>query len=467
MWFRPILLLLLLPQLLQAQHVRIWGDAPDYSGKEIRFYTYPEPVSHRQATLGSAIVGRDGRFDLSFSIDEPIEVYADLEKFKGTLVVEPNQNYEISLPSYSPRSAQEAASPYFTPELYWLKIHGLNEKELNFRVRAFQNALNRELEQHTADLYRKKSSDTVKAIISRLDHYFPTGSNRYFEQLKRYSYGTLEAILHPAEPLPIALASLGKGEKMLAHPAFQRLFNSLFSEYLTALSRDIRMKDFIKPALRGNFEAFCQEFMDKGFDRASAELIAVKSFYDGFFAGKFDKAAMLNGVRSATSKASWIALKNQLPTILERMSLLQQGSQAPTLPLKTRSNGSYRLSPKGKYTYLAFFRSDSRESVAELDSLVSLDHRLREVLTVIPVALDDDPTQADRLWKSKNYPWILYTPGDKPKAVADYQLRAVPTFCLLSPDLRILLPQALSPSHNFESLFLKIFRENRIRPSTR
>jgi hypothetical protein len=122
---------------------------------------------------------------------------------------------------------------------------------------------------------------------------------------------------------------------------------------------------------------------------------------------------------------------------------------------------TFRLYPNGKFLYLAFFRSDSKESRAELDSLVSMNKKLSSILTIVPVSLDKNFADAAKLWSAKRYPWELVAPVQPELAISDYRIKVVPTFYLIAPDQKLILSPALSPTHNFEALFLKIYRESR------
>ena len=458
-----LLLLILVFGSISAQTVTIHGLAPDYAGKKLNFYTYPEPISHQARLLAETKIGADGTFNLIFKTGQPIEIYCDLEKYRGTIVTEPGANYQISLPSYSPRTSVEAASPYFEPELYWLGIKEVKPKDLNFLVRAFLTDYNKELTTHTVDLYQKKSADTVKAIIARLETAYPTGKIQYLNILKSYSYGELEfAILQPDKDA-IIQKYFTKKVVSLSHPAFQHLFNAVFSDYLNNKLQDLHQKEFIAPAVKGDFAGFVNKLSANGFKRPIAELLAVKSFYDGFFDSKFDKNSMLKGIKEAELQSSFESLKVLLPEIIKKLTSVQEGNRMPLLLLTNRQNVTTPLRAKGKYLYLAFFKSESKECRAELDSLVSMEKRLHTILAIIPVSLDEKFTEAVKLWNEKKYPWELFSATEPDKTRKDFQLKTVPTFFLISPDQKILLSQALSPSHNFEYLFLKIYRESRFR----
>ncbi|MCX6222847.1 MAG: hypothetical protein NTZ69_17915 [Bacteroidia bacterium] len=446
---------------LFGQMVSIRGQAADYAGKELVFYTYREPVSHQPHQLAKTTVEKDGTFVLTFSIGQSTEIYTDLEKYKGSMVVEPGSSYQISLPAYSPRTAQEAASPYFEPALYWLSIMGAKASDLNILVRAFQTDCNREIALHTVDLYQKRSPDTLKAIISRLENRYPTGKYAYLNTLKTCSYGEMELAVDQQNKERIAKKYFASAEIALAHPGFQHFFNAIFADYLKNKSQDFRQKEFLKKALQGNFEGFVAQLSGTGYRKEVADLIAVKSFYDGFFSGKFDKPSMMKGLKEAQTLSTFEPLKAILPGILSKITSLQEGSPAPELMVRNQKDVSFRLRANGKFLYLAFFRSDSKESRAELDSLVSMNKKLSSILTIVPVSLDKNFADAVKLWNVKKYPWGLFTPVQPDQAISDYRIKVVPTFYLIAPDQKLILSPALSPSHNFEALFLKIYRESR------
>jgi len=468
MMFRLLLPLLLLTiGSVYGQTVILRGKASDYSGKTIRFYAYPEPVSHEPKSLAETLIGKDGTFELLIPANQTIEIYTDLEKFRGSLVIEPGATYQISLPPYSPRSPREAASPYFEPELYWLGIKGAKATELNFLVRNFLSDYNRELAAHTIDLYQRRSEDSLKAIVARLEKSYPSGRNSYFNTLKSYSYGKLEYSVQQQAKELVQKKYFAKSEVQLAHPAYQHLFNTLFSNYLTEKTQDIHQKEFASQAYKGNYQGFVNQLTSWGYASDPAALLAVKSFYDGYFSNKLDKKMMLKGLKEAALQCTFEPLREALPGILLKLTSLQEGTAAPALLLKSLKEESSGLKANGKFIYLAFFKSNSTESKSELDSLVSLDKRLNTILTILPVSLDDNFQDAVQLWKLKKYPWELKGAVHPGKASSDYQIKTTPVFYLISPDLKLVLSPALSPTHNFESLFLKIYRETRFKQQKR
>lgn len=446
---------------LVGQNVTISGQAKEYAGRELVFYYYPEPVAHLQHRLAETKVAPDGSFTVSLKTDKTIEVYVNLEKYFGTLVTEPAKQYQIVLPPFSPRTATETASPFFTPELFWLGIKRVKTTDLNFLVRSFLTDYNKELASHTEDLYRKRSADTVRAIIARLERDHPETGNEYFKILKTYSLGELEFTIVRPDREPIIRKYFSSEEVYWSHPAFQQLFRLVFSDYLADKYMDIKQRKSISPALGGEYSTWVKFLVNSGFKQEIAELVAVKSFYDGYHSNKLDKQVMLKGLKEAMSAPVSNSLKEHLPEILGQISSLQEGNTAPVLLLTNQNNIQKVLRPNGKFLYIAFFRSDSKDCRAELDSMMVMDKKLNAILTFVPVSLDKYEADAQKLWKEKKYPWELSRAADAEKAISDYHIRNVPEFYLVSPDNKLSLSPALAPSRNFEPLFLKVYRDSR------
>ena len=118
------ILVLLIAGQLSAQRTVLYGKAPDYSSREISFYTITEPILHEKTELATTTVANDGSFSVIFSSNQTIEIYTDLEKYCGTMVVEPGKNYHVELPPFSPRTSAEANSVFFKPAQYWLGLPG-------------------------------------------------------------------------------------------------------------------------------------------------------------------------------------------------------------------------------------------------------------------------------------------------------------------------------------------------------
>lgn len=459
--------LFVIPQLC-AQNVVISGKAADYAGKEISFYIFPDPIVHQKQYIGTVKAGNDGSFSIAISPGRTTEIYTDLEKYTGTLVVEPGKNYVITLPPFSPRTPDETHSPYFEPVLYWLGLPKTQSSDLNFTVRSFITEYNLETVKNSNDIYQNASKSAAGEIIERLERKFPEYKNNYFRTLKTYTYAELEYIVNQRDPGPVIEKYFSHKPLEISNPAYQTCFRSIFSDILHNEAQDYKNKKIIDLVNSGNFTALVSFFESRGYSKEFAELVVLKGLYDGYYTGGFDKKSILRALKQSQSTISSGLLKPVCDRMLQSIESLSTGVKAPYFKLFSLSNQPYTAdSFRRKFTYLVFFRSSSHDCQTELDSIIPVERKLKQILSVVSIATDDNFDTAVKLWKKKKYPWELLNGSGNKKLIQNYKAEVVPAFYLISPDGTLLLSPAPPPTHEFEALFLKLFRDYNFRPNNR
>lgn len=459
-YFKIVILLSLISIQLSAQKSVLSGKAVDYSAKEITFYTIPDPVLRQKLELGTTKVAADGTFSMTLPVNQSIEIYSDLEKYCGTMVVEPGKNYTVTLPPFSLRTSNEAHSSYFKPAPYWLGLPGTDNSDLNFAVRSFVMEFNSETVKSTVPIYQKQSKDVVNEIIERLETKYSANKNIYFKTLKKYYFAELEYAVNQRTPEFVIQKYFATEPVQLHHPVYQRAFESIFSDFLRKQSQDIQNREIVNITNSGNYLKLVSLFENRGYKKEFAELVVLKGLNDGYYTNTFSKEGVMKAIDMAqTSTTSAILLPIALQ-IKRKLSLLAVGGKAPALKLTNAKNETVTLNKfREKFIYLSFFNSKSSDCRAELDSIVSIEKRLRQVLIVVSVALDDDFDTAVKLWKTKGYTWELLNGSKQKQLIINYNASITPAFYLIDPDGTLKLSQAPSPSHGFEPLFLKMFRD--------
>jgi len=186
----------------------------------------------------------------------------------------------------------------------------------------------------------------------------------------------------------------------------------------------------------------------------------LKGLNDGYYTNTFAKEGVVKAIeiaQTSTSSSSLIPIAHQIKIKLTRLAV---GAKAPAITLSNLRRETVSLAQfHGKFVLLSLINSKSSDCRSELDSIVSIEKRLRQVLTVVTVATDDNFEDASKLWKTKGYKWELLN-GSKQKQLAiNYNASITPAFYLIDPDGLLKLSQAPSPSHGFEPLFLKLLRD--------
>ncbi|NEW82451.1 MAG: TlpA family protein disulfide reductase [Mariniphaga sp.] len=459
-YFKTFILLSLISIQVNAQKSVLSGKAADYKTKEITFYTIPDPVLRQKLELASTKIAIDGTFSVALPISQTIEIYTDLEKYCGTMVVEPGENYTITLPPFSLRTSNEAHSSYFKPAPFWLGLPAGDNNDLNFAVRSFVVDFNSETVKNTVSIYQKQSKEVVNEIIGRLEAKYLANKNEYFKTLKNYYFAELEYAVNQRTPEFVIKKYFATEPVQLHHPIYQRAFETIFSDFLRKQSQDIQNREIVHLTNSGNYLKLVSLFESRGYKKEFAELVVLKGLNDGYYSNTFAKEGVMKAIEMAQTATISAILQPIAHQVKRKLSLLAVGGKAPELRLSNLKKSQVTLDQyRGKFIYLSFFNSKSSDCRAELDSIVSIEKRLRQVLTVVSVALDDDFDAAVKLWNSKGYKWELLNGSKQKQLIINYNASITPAFYLIDPDGALKLSQAPSPSHGLEPLFLKMFRD--------
>ena len=453
---------------LNGQKSVLYGKAADYASKEIKFYRVSDPILHEKTELATTNIDSDGSFSVIFSLSQTTEIYTDLEKYRGTIVVEPGKNYRVELPPYSPKTSGETHSSYFKPALYWLGLPGADNTDLNFSVRSFLTDLNLETVKNSNQIYQQKSKEVVSAILALLEKKYGSIKNPYFKTLMNYSFAELEYPLYQRNTDFLITKYFASASLELAHPAYQQAFETLFTDFLRKQSLNIQNNKLISLTDSGNFSGLVSFFESRGFSKEFAELVVLKGLYDGYYTGGFSKDGVIQGVEFAGNTILSPLLQPLANQIKNKLAHLAVGGKAPALRLSNLKHETVTLDQyAGKFIYLSFFNSASADCRGEIELIVSLEKELRQVLNFVSISLDDDFENASKLWISKGYSWELLNGSKQKQLIDNYNASSIPAFYLIAPDGTLKLSQAPFPSHGFDQAFLKILRDHNFKEKSR
>ena len=445
---------------LNGQNTLIYGKAADYSSRVITFYTISDPILRQKSELATTTIAGDGSFSVLITPVQTIEIYTDLEKYCGSMVIEPGKNYQIALPPYTPRSLAEQHSVYFKPTPYWLGLPGTDNSDLNFAVRSFLTDYNLEIIKNTIQIYQQKSKVIVSGIIDRLDKKYETYQKPYFKTLKKFTFAELEYIINQNNDDFIITKYFATQPIDLINPGYQRTFQIIFTDFLRRLSHNIKNQKIAVLTNQGNFTELVSYFEGKGYKKEFAELVVLKGLYDGYYSGIFSKEGVLNGIEIARTSTRSNEFQIIATQIKKQLTLLAVGQNAPSFTLSDSKGEVVTLDQfRGKFVYLTFFKSSSSDSRREIDALAAMEKRFKQGLIILTISLDDDFENARNLWRSKAYLLKLLDGSKQKHLIKDYNASFPPAFYLIAPDGTFKLSQAPSPLHDFETIYLKIIRD--------
>ena len=247
----------------------------------------------------------------------------------------------------------------------------------------------------------------------------------------------------------------------LNNPGYQRAFEILFTDFLRKQSQDIKNQKITDLVNQGKHNELVTFFEERGFKKELAELAVLKGLYDGYYSGNFTKAGIIRTLEIAQSDAASSEHQTIANQIRRSLTFLAIGGKAPSFRLSDINGELITMDQfKGKYVLLSFINSSSSDSRREIEAMVPLERRLRQVLSIVTVALDENYERATNLWKTKHYSWELLDGAGQKQLIKNYNASITPAFYLIAPDGTMRLSQAPFPTHDFETIFLKIIRDN-------
>ena len=90
--------------------------------------------------------------------------------------------------------------------------------------------------------------------------------------------------------------------------------------------------------------------------------------------------------------------------------------------------------------------------------LKALDEKYSEILQVVTVSVDEDNDHLQNLIRTREYGWKFLQSGSQGNILEEYDIKAFPTYFLISPEGRLLLSPAPGPDKEFEKIFLDIIK---------
>jgi peroxiredoxin len=444
-----------------SKETRIYGTSPEYKKKEFVFYTFNEPVLMEKLVLCSVVADNNGHFDITFEQNKTSEIYVEIGKYKGILITEPGNDYEIKLPPFTEISEFEERSVYFKRKPYWLGLPGKNDSDLNFQVRSFIKEYNLKIDENFSSIYKFASKDVADSIKSELNKKYPDSGNNFFNAVKLYSFAELDLLVNKNMTDVVINKYFAKNPILNDNTKYQEIFRVIFTNFLSKKASSIKGNQIYSLVNQGRFSELVSFFTKLGYNKELAEITVLKGLHDAYYSKDFVKEGVLDALRNAESKASNTSNRLLSAKITKKLTHISVGKNAPSFILPDINGEEVTLkSYEGRYIYLSFVHTDSPDCKKELNLLKNLQQRYNEVLDIVTISLDKKFNDTKVYWKKQNLRWTVLN-GAIDKSVAEsYSVKSTPSFYLIAPNGTFLLSPAPPVSRGFETEFVRAFRNH-------
>lgn len=496
-WFLSIILSLL-PVLIFANTVKIFGNAPEYANTKLCFKWFSDQITFKEEILAECNVDNAGNFSAAFDVDETTYTFLHLGAYEAFLFVEPGKTYQLILPERKDKTIADELNPYFQPIQYHLGLNNITEHELNYQLAYFdeiytqilsgsmyesynnikkqnatsklnkvdtvfsQKAYSRVLNNNSLVIYKNLKEINMNEQMQKVDSIFSNVDNKYFNDFKKYKIAAFRNVFFNEKMKSISNTYYLNQEILYNNNAYMSLFNQVYDEYFIYFGRTDSGKKIYNDInkLRSYTE------LDKTLQQDSIlhndtlrELVILKCLYDEFYNDKFSRSAMLTILDTLYAKTKIPEHKLIAGNIRDKVTKLMVGYKPPAFNLLDKDSNYVSLNDfEGKYVYLGFCTTVSYACIKEFEMLRNLYKNHKDHFEIIMICMDETLQQMKHFVERKKYPFTFLYYGNQSEVFKDYDIRAFPTYYFIDKEGKLSISPAPSPGENAEYRIFQIMR---------
>lgn len=445
----------------QTPPVVLTGMATEYAGRKIELKSRPEPVTGNVLTLATISILPDGSFKTSVLINRTSYVFAEFDRWKAEIYLEPGADYELVFPPYQLRSEAEKQNPYFEPEPIVFGLKAPSKTELNLKIDAFEQAYRREESHYFERIFKDKSTAAADSMINRLNKQFPADEPGFFGQYKFYRLAAIRFALRPEHNNDFIRQYLDHQPIPFDLPTWQHLFEQQFSNFFFNESNRVggdAFRSLVATANLSGIEQFLKN--TKQWSTPLCHMVILKSINDAYYQARFNPKTMLV-LLDKISQSNWTEREKKIAENLkEKLLYLNAGTAAPELSAQTLAGEKFNLrNLSGKLVYLHFTTVANPICRQHLDELTTNAQNLSGKVEIVNLIPENNTAKKDLILQ-QNWPgtFVLVSDSDLEK----YRVKSFPTAYLIDEQGKLLLAPALSPIDGFPNQLKGILQQRRV-----
>lgn len=455
------ILLIYFSHVTAGQPVTISGIDTTYAGKEINFNKYSDQISGSETLVGKATVSKEGKFSVSFEVDEVTFVFSYTGIYKLHLFVVPGNSYEIILPPLQEKGPSDLLNPYFEPVTVHLATLKHNKNELNTLIRMFNDAYLPYYNKHISSLNQKNDFSELDKDIAMMEKPFADSRDPFFNNYRRYRYGLLRHLAYQQLSKSISDEYFRDQPVLLENPAYMELFNQVYKNYLHHISRTTsgdRLLQLIHTRDIDSIRLFLSADSVVGPGNL-ADLVILKFIFDEFYDDNYSRSSLLAILDAYIEENKNEKMTGVSLSIRRKVTRLLAGFPPPGFNLYNGDSVLVSLDDfKGKYVYLNFCSCFSYTCLNEFKMLDVLYNKHRDLLEIVTIIIDNDDDIINSFLKRSNYEWTFLHYGNQSGIFREYDVRAFPLYYLIDREGKLAMSPAPTPGEEFEARFFKLMR---------
>lgn len=437
---------------VKAQTVTIQGYAPYYKGKTVYVSTDKDFITYTPQQLAAIRVNDSGKFTFQLdSLKYCTHLDITIGNYKADMYAVPGNLYQVEFPAPDSDHYQNPYVQHSVNLIFF--IH--DTLEVNSLIMDFNDQFDK--------YWLKNYQYYVKGAASRsLDSFYNAMITRYkninnpdFSGYMTYTIAEMESNILEGQK------SLGEkyiqGKPILYNNyEYMQFFNDYFKDYMKNFTFSMEGGDISKFINKVDYPDLVEVMKINHLLRNDSlcELVILKGLYEFYYSGDYDKEnikLLLQTIESTTKIAQDKMIAEDM---LASFSGVIRGGDAPDFALKTaQGDVSSILDYRGKYTYIAFFKTNSTASVSQLEVVPALYKRYKKKINFVFISEDDNYSDLTNfLNTNKSFNWTFLW-DENHRTMQQYGVKSLPEYFLITPQGKFFRSPADDPSHGIETTF--------------
>ena len=441
--------------------VRIMGTAEDYKNSSLIFYKYSDRITFIKEKLFTLEIDQSGNFDQSFELDQITYVFGEFGIYHAYFYAEPGKTYELVLPEFAEKRAEDIFNPFFTPQNIHLGIKQMNKTDLNYLIMDFDYYYFKYLDLNFLDVYASGLQTDVDTFINNINERYKEFDNPYFINYKKYRIAALKNIATQKQyETALVYGYYTKDSVLYDNPAYMDLFNNIYADYFDKYLTGPNGAYLYAVINYGHSISRLKKLMNQSIEHKSPqfrELVILKGLNDSFANKNMPWLPLLLTLDSLHLSTKFPQHKLIAQNIADNVLSMAPGTVAPPFELPDTAGNMHQLSAyRGKYVYLHFANTTTYTSQIEFELIKNLHERYKGICIFLTVLTDVDQEKAKKFINKHEYNWNFLFTEINSSVISTYKVSAYPTYYLLDVYGNLLMSPAPSPSEDFETAFFKI-----------
>lgn len=444
------------PSWLQAQQPAIIrGYAPYYKGKVVNVSTYKDFITMTPVEIANTVVNDSGKFTFRLdSLKHCTYIYLNIENYKGDMYAVPGNTYQIQFPAPDTTHYQNPYIEHSIELIFYIR----DTMEVNSLIMDFNDQFDKFWEHNYQYFVSRHASHCLDSFYNAMLARYKDVNNPDFRGYMIYTIAELENnILESQKALGEKYI---KGKPILYNNyQYMQFFNDYFKDYMRDFTFTMEGGDIKKFIASPDYPDLMEVLKINHLlrDDSLCELVLLKGLYEFYYSGDYPREnikTLLKTIASQTKIEEDRIIANDM---LASFSGIVRGGEAPDFALKN-SQGDVNsiLDFRGKYVYLAFFKTTSTASVSQMDVIPAFYKKYRKKINFVFICEDDTYDDLVKFVNAnKTFNWTFLW-DENHKVMKKYGVDGLPQYFLINPEGRFFRSPADDPSHGIQTTFDEI-----------